>query len=197
MSLFFVKVILYGLIPVLVGIFASIIWYLIYLYKFHIQGLLINLQLNIKVTFFIVVYLTYPTITNLSLQLFNCFTMEDGSFLRRDLSIQCKTPSQLKMALVIGIPYVAIWVIGFPVYVFTSLYRNRKKFDDKEIITKFGLFFVGLNDKAYFWEVIITNARKIIFIMCSTLLSTSTPVLKVSDHHYRINFDYGELLINN
>lgn len=105
--------------------------------------------------------------------------MEDGSFLRRDLSIQCKTTSQLKMALVIGIPYVAIWVIGFPVYVFTCLYRNRKKFDEKEIITKFGLFFVGLNDKAYFWEVIITNARKIIFIMCSTLLSTSTPVLKV------------------
>lgn len=104
--------------------------------------------------------------------------MEDGSFLRRDLSIQCKTTSQLKMALVIGIPYVAIWVIGFPVYVFTCLYRNRKKFDEKEIITKFGLFFVGLNDKAYFWEVIITNARKIIFIMCSTLLSTSTPVLK-------------------
>lgn len=184
MSLFFVKVILYGLIPVFVGIFASIIWYIIYLYKFHVHGLLINLQLNIKVTFFIVVYLTYPTITNLSLQLFNCFTMEDGSFLRRDLSIQCKTPSQLKMALVIGIPYVAIWVIGFPVYVFTSLYRNRKKFDDKEIITKFGLFFVGLNDKAYFWEVIVTNARKIIFIMCSTLLSTSTPVLKVRDYGY-------------
>jgi hypothetical protein len=67
MSLFFVKVILYGLIPVFVGIFASIIWYLIYLYKFHVHGLLINLQLNIKVTFFIVVYLTYPTISNLSL----------------------------------------------------------------------------------------------------------------------------------
>lgn len=76
------------------------------------------------------------------------------------------------MALAIGIPYIAIWVIGFPVYVFTSLYRNRKRFDDKEIIAKFGLFFVGLNDKAYFWEVIIVNARKIIFIMCSTLLSS-------------------------
>lgn len=67
MSLFFVKVILYGLIPVLVGILASILWYLIYLYKFYVHGLKINLEIDIKVTFFIVVYLTYPTITNLSL----------------------------------------------------------------------------------------------------------------------------------
>ena len=39
----------------------------------------------------------------------------------------------MKMALMIGIPYIAIWGIGFPVYVFSSLYRNRKNFDDKEI----------------------------------------------------------------
>ncbi len=87
MSLFFVKVILFGLIPVFVGLITSLLWYLIYLYKFYVQGLIIDLKLNIKVTIFIVVYLTYPSITNLSLQLFNCFTMEDGSFLRRDLSI--------------------------------------------------------------------------------------------------------------
>jgi hypothetical protein len=67
MSLFFVKVLLFGLIPVLVGILASFIWYIIYLHKFHVHGLIINVQNNIKVTFFIVVYLTYPTITDLSL----------------------------------------------------------------------------------------------------------------------------------
>lgn len=67
MSLFFLKVILYGLVPVFVGLITSLLWYAIYLYKYHVQGLLINLQLNIKVTFFIIVYLTYPTITNLSL----------------------------------------------------------------------------------------------------------------------------------
>ncbi len=84
------------------------------------------------------------------------------------------------MALLIGFPYIAIWVIGFPVYVFINLYKNRKSLDDKDFITKFGLFFVGLNDNAYFWEVIIINARKIIFIVCSTLLSSSAPVFKVT-----------------
>lgn len=67
MSLFFLKVILFGILPILVGLGTSLIWYLIYLYKFYVQGLIINLRLNIQVTFFIVVYLTYPTITNLSL----------------------------------------------------------------------------------------------------------------------------------
>jgi hypothetical protein len=105
--------------------------------------------------------------------------MDDGkSYLRRDFSVQCLTSSHLKMALAIGLPYILIWVIGTPAYFFIKLYKNRKNFDDKGIITNFGLFFVGLNDKAYFWEIIITNARKITFIICSTLLSTSTPVLK-------------------
>ena len=179
MSLFFLKVILFGILPILVGLGTSLIWYLIYLYKFYVQGLIINLRLNIQVTFFIVVYLTYPTITNLSLQLFNCLSMDDGSFLRRDLSVQCGTSTQLKMATAIGIPFIVIWSIGFPAYVFTNLNRNRQNFNEKEIISKFGLFFVGLNDEAYFWEVIITNLRKIVFIMCSTLLSSSTPFLKV------------------
>jgi hypothetical protein len=83
------------------------------------------------------------------------------------------------MALAIGLPYILLWVVGGPVYIFIMLYRNRKNFDDKGIITNFGLFFVGLNDKAYFWEIVITNARKVIFIICSTLLSTSSPIIKV------------------
>jgi hypothetical protein len=43
---------------------------------------------------------------------------------------------------------------------------------------RYGLFFVGLNDNSYFWEILVVNGRKLIFIICSTLLSSSTPILK-------------------
>jgi len=82
------------------------------------------------------------------------------------------------MSLAIGLPYMAFWVLAVPVYMFKKLYSLRGKFDDKDVITSYGLFFVGLQDKAFFWEVIITNARKLIFIICSTLFSSSSAVIK-------------------
>jgi hypothetical protein len=45
--------------------------------------------------------------------------------------------------------------------------------NDKELLINYGLFYVGLNDDAYFWEVVVSNARKIIFISCSTFFSMS------------------------
>jgi hypothetical protein len=58
------------------------------------------------------------------------------------------------------------------------LYHDRARFNDKDYIAVYGLFFMGLEDTAFFWEVIVTNCRKIIFIMCSTLLSSVDPKVK-------------------
>jgi hypothetical protein len=75
------------------------------------------------------------------------------------------------MALSIGVPFILIWVFSFPAYIFYNLYKNKKNLNEKPLLIKFGLFYVGLNDEAYFWEVIISNARKITFIICTTFFS--------------------------
>lgn len=123
------------------------------------------------VTAFILVYLTYPSVTNLSFSLFNCYTLDDGkSYLRRDFNVECWTKEHYRMALAIGLPFIIIWVVCFPAYIFYHLIHIRSRFGEKQIITKYGLFFVGLSDDAFFWEIIVSNSRKIIFIICSTLL---------------------------
>lgn len=82
------------------------------------------------------------------------------------------------MAGAIGLTFICFWVIGFPVFIFYTLYKSKDRFNDQDFITKYGLFFVGLEDNAFFWEVIVSNARKVIFIMCSSLLSTTDPKIK-------------------
>jgi hypothetical protein len=177
--MFFIKVIVSGLMPFIGVIIASIMWSLIYLYKKYKDNYIIQFKQNIKVTFIIIAYLIYPTICNLCFSLFNCYKMDDGkSYLRRDLSVECMTRDHLRMSLGIGLPYILIWVIGFPLYIFRKLYKFKDRFDDKNIIMTYGLFFVGLSDNAYFWEIVITNTRKIIFIICSTMLSTTSPLIK-------------------
>ncbi len=83
------------------------------------------------------------------------------------------------MALSIGIPLVLVWVIAFPLLAFYQIHKNKKNLNDLNFLKRFGLFYVGLNDDSYFWEVLINNARKIIFIMTSNLFDVQQMHLKV------------------
>jgi hypothetical protein len=60
------------------------------------------------------------------------------------------------------IPILIIWILAFPLLIFIILYRNRKNLDEPDILIKYGIFFIGLKDKYYYWEIIVINIRKII-----------------------------------
>ncbi len=79
----------------------------------------------------------------------------------------------------IGLPIIFVWIIGFPITIFLALYKRRKDLDNQDTERMFGLFFVGLNNDSYYWEIIIVNLRKTVFILCSTLLSSINSQLKV------------------
>jgi hypothetical protein len=82
------------------------------------------------------------------------------------------------MALSIGIPFLLVWVIAFPLLAFYKIQKNKKNLNDLNFLKRFGLFYVGLNDDSYFWEVLINNSRKIIFIMTSNLFDVQQMHLK-------------------
>jgi hypothetical protein len=82
------------------------------------------------------------------------------------------------MALAIGLSFIGVWVIGFPAFIFRKLYIYRYRLGEKDFILEYGLFYVGLTEQAFFWEVVISNIRKVVFVSCSTLLSGQTPLIK-------------------
>jgi hypothetical protein len=74
------------------------------------------------------------------------------------------------MVLALGIPYLVIWIIGFPLVIFYLLRRNRTKLDEREIIMEYGFFYIGLTDKSYYWEILIVNARKMLISVITASL---------------------------
>ena len=77
------------------------------------------------------------------------------------------------MALTIGLTMIIPWTILFPLFVTWRLYTIRDSFAKPKNLKQFGLFYVGLNDNVFYWEIIIVNLRKLILIMCVTLLGSS------------------------
>lgn len=88
----------------------------------------------------------------------------------------------MKYALGIGVPFTLFWLFGFPLYIFRRLYTQRKNLNDKDVILNYGLFFVGLEEKAFFWEILVSNMRKLLYIFCGAFLTSASSSVKVSFH---------------
>jgi len=66
---------------------------------------------------------------------------------------------------------MVIWILGFPLVVFLILRKYKQNLEEPEMIIKYGLFYIGLNTKGYYWEIIVVNIRKVLFIAITVSLS--------------------------
>lgn len=147
-----------------------------------------ELRRTIQVTTFIIIYILYPRIASLTFSLFNCTAILDEqgnetAFLTSDLSIQCWTQSHYYYAFIIGIPFTVFYIVGFPLLIFLILYKKRPNLNDKDVVLSYGLFFVGLEDSAFFWEIVVSNFRKVLYIIGGAFLSQSNQTIKVRLQH--------------
>ena len=120
-------------------------------------------------------------ISKMCFSLYNCFSYEDGnSYLKKDMTIKCWEGNHTKMSFIIGLLFIIVWTISFPIYIYIALRNHRKQFEQREVLLKFGFFYVGLNDEAFYWEIVVANTRKVLFIIFSTLLSSNDSQYKVT-----------------
>ena len=86
--IFYIKTILYSLIPILVGSLGAFLWFCIYYGAKKVSQRVIEVRTNIIVTYYIVTFIVYPVISTASFSLFNCLELDDGnSYLKKDFKI--------------------------------------------------------------------------------------------------------------
>lgn len=93
-NLYYLKVITFGMLPVILTSFAVVVWIFIYTFmrmRNHKNKIIYTYQdfkVKIQVTSQIIIFICYPNITNLAFDMFSCQDLGDlGSFLKRDYSI--------------------------------------------------------------------------------------------------------------
>ena len=97
------------------------------------------------------VFLIYPTIASYVFSLGNCIEIDGIKYFENETSIECWSSEHLKIFFFVGLPTLLIWIIGFPLLMFFLMFKNRHKLDDKENIMKYGLFYIGFRDGAFYW----------------------------------------------
>jgi hypothetical protein len=66
-----------------------------------------------------------------------------------------------------------IWTFLFPLVIYRRIRENKGRLAEPVILKLFGIFYVGLNDDSFYWEIIIMNIRKVSLILASTFFSSS------------------------
>jgi hypothetical protein len=115
-----------------------------------------------------------PQIITDSFSLFNCITYEDGfSYLKFDTTVQCWSPNHYLKAITIGGIFILIYAILFPAVIIWRLYKIKNEFNEPKNLKMYGIFYIGLNDNSYYWEIFIVHLRKLLLIFCGTFINVS------------------------
>jgi hypothetical protein len=122
---------------------------------------LLGLKIRCWKNAFWLVTLLYPRASMTALQMFGTQTMDIGTYLTADYSIQVKPPGGSYTAIYIrymvpGAIMLLIFAIGIPALWFYVTWTNRHQLDDPVIAKKYGFLYGSYKRSLPFWETVET-----------------------------------------
>jgi len=113
--------------------------------------------------------------------MFSCMRLgaaSDDTFLQLDLSQRCYTNNHIFWILIVAMPLIVFFVIGFPLSAWTLLYTNREivKGNDAKALAfkeKFGFLYNGYDIDFWYWEFVVIF-RKVCLVTISVYFSGDT-----------------------
>lgn len=106
-----------------------------YIIGFMVANLFLRKQVeyiknHLILAFVVSLFSLHPTLTKFLFGLFNCIELDTGEYwLRNDLSISCWSNQHLKIALIVGLPAIFVWIILLPLLLLYLLKRNQNNLD--------------------------------------------------------------------
>lgn len=148
LSIYSSQLLFFSFVPIGGFLIAIILFKLIGLCHHHSKN---YARRNAIATGGIVAFLLYPVIVTTTLELFQCKDVEGHTYLSRDFSLECWQGQHMVEIFSIALPNIIVYILGFPLGIFFILRKHKHDLDNKDLIVKFGLFYVGLTDKCFYW----------------------------------------------
>jgi len=124
-----------------------------------------------------IIYLYLPTAVKQAFALFNCYEVGGEPFLLADLEEPCYEGRHSMFLMLVGLPQLALFVVGMPGLGFYFLTRNRARLSEFVPKARYSLFYAGYRDERYFWELVVV-VRKVAVIAISVFCNGIDPELQ-------------------
>lgn len=125
------KAFMTGLSPFIFVAIVIVVWFCIRIFKKYEYK---DLKNRMIISIVVVLWLLHPSITGMSMGLFNCYEIDAGEYwLFKDLSIRCWRGAHPAYAFGLSLPMILFWVFGLPFVGFLIVRRNKKHLDDETV----------------------------------------------------------------
>ncbi|CAG9330615.1 unnamed protein product [Blepharisma stoltei] len=177
-QVYFSKLVIMSIIPIIIAIISILFWGSVAIYK----KTLTSFKNDLTSTIVILLFLYHPNLVKSMFAMFSCREIEEGEYwLIDNLDIRCWDDRHIFYSVTVAAPSILVWGIGIPTLSLYFLWRNKRRLDSISVRLQFGFLFNGYKAKSYYWELVILY-RKILIVCCSVFLaniSTSIQALTI------------------
>lgn len=117
---------------------------------------------NFIVTVTVIGYILYPTIAGMVFKLFACrgglYDGDHDYYLQYDLESPCWNASHIAFVVMLGLPTIIVYIIGFPVAGLFFMYRRIKRYGwhDDRLMYRYAILMSGYRHECWYWEGVIS-----------------------------------------
>ena len=119
--IYYTRMIVFFMVPLIIIAFFLLVAFLITKCKIKLM------KLYSKTIISTVLYILYPSLVAIGLQLFSCYELNSTEYLLFELSIECWIEEHMKWSLGLGIPFLIFWVIGVLLFTYGAVKLNKNK----------------------------------------------------------------------
>ena len=122
------------------------------------------LMIKLITTFLLILY---PGLCVRIFTTLKCTNVDGFSVLSVDYGIACYQKEHMKYVLLSFI-CIGVWVLGIPLWILISLYRNKKHLFDRksdkheEIVNEYGTLYLQYEPKYWYWEIIVIFKKMVL-----------------------------------
>lgn len=172
-GIFYKKIIGYVVLPLLLLLFAVVLWGFI-----KLLTKMKAIPHKVVTSMVIIVFILHPSLTKVTFSIFSCSELLPSQYwLITDMSIRCWDMEHLKNIVSIALPSMIVWIFGLPLFCLGLLYRTRQRLSAELIQIKYSFLYKGYKPEYYYWEFVILY-RKVALVCASVFLSSISTMVQ-------------------
>ena len=108
-------------------------------------------------------FFSYPLVANVAFAAFPCYALDDGEWLRADVSIKCHGPEH-RSAISLAVIAIVLYPIGLPLVCSIMLYRAREAIQSREptsLSKSIAFLWREFKSEYYWWEVSVGRPNRL------------------------------------
>jgi hypothetical protein len=160
-EVYYDRLILFTVLPLIISSVVLAFWLSVYYFKRRKSILRKELVATAVVLFFLI----HPSLIKEYFAFFSCRRL-DGSdlWLTSNLDIKCLDTKHKLYAFSVALPAILVWGLGVPSFILAVLFKKRRSLDTLLMKCRFGFFYNGFKKTHFYWEFLILYRK--IFIIC-------------------------------